>query len=214
MVAEGGLGCTWCENSQSNRLTAWSNDPITNRPSEAIYLRDEDTGAFWTPTPLPIRELDAYRIRHGQGYSVFEHNSHAIEQELTVFVPMYEEGGEPIRVQRLRLRNSSSRRRRLTVMAYYEITEGTDREETQMHVVTNWDNASSSLLARNSYQPHFKDQVTFAATNPVATSYTGDRTALSRSQPIALQPGCPAAAVPVPAIRRGAGSVPRTADRD
>ncbi len=192
LVTEAGLGCTWCENSQSNRLTAWSNDPITNQPSEAIYLRDEDTGTFWTPTPLPIRELDAYRIRHGQGYSVFEHNSHGIEQQLTVFVPMYEEGGEPIRVQRLRLKNSSSRRRRLTVMAYYEITQGTDREETQMHIVTNWNNASSSLLARNSYRPHFKDQVTFAAVNPVATSYSGDRRLFlgrnrSLSNPVSLQ---------------------------
>jgi len=192
LVTEAGLGCTWCENSQSNRLTGWSNDPIINRPSESIYLRDEDTGAFWTPTPLPIRELDPYRIRHGQGYSVFEHNSHGIEQQLTVFVPMYEEGGEPIRVQRLRLRNSSSRRRRLTIMAYYEITQGTDREETQMHVVTNWDNASSSLLARNSYQPQFKDRVTFASTNPVATSYSGDRRLFlgrnrSLANPAALQ---------------------------
>ncbi len=192
LVTEAGLGCTWCENSQNNRLTAWSNDPVTNQPSEAIYLRDEDTGTFWTPTPLPIRELDPYRIRHGQGYSVFEHNSHGIEQELTVFVPMYEEGGEPIRIQRLRLRNSSSRRRRLTVMAYYEITQGTDHEETQMHVVTNWDNASSSLLARNSYQSHFKDRVTFAAINPVAISYSGDRRLFlgrnrSLSSPVALQ---------------------------
>ncbi|RPJ87648.1 MAG: hypothetical protein EHM18_00070, partial [Acidobacteria bacterium] len=192
LVTEAGPGCTWCENSQSNRLTPWLNDPVTNRPSEAIYLRDEDTGVFWTPTPLPIRELDPYRVRHGQGYSVFEHNSHGIEQQVTVFVPMYEEGGEPIRVQRLRLRNSSSRRRRLTVMAYYEVTQGTDREETQMHVVTNWDHASSALLARNSYQPQFKDHVTFAATNPVATSYSGDRRLfLGRNRsllsPVALQ---------------------------
>jgi len=192
LVTESGIGSTWCENSQSNRLTPWANDPVSNPPSEAIFIRDDDTGASWTPTPLPIRELDPYRVRHGQGYSVFEHNSHAIEQELTMFVPTYEEGGEPIRVGKLRLRNSSSRRRRLTVTSYYDVIQGTDREDTQMHVVTNWDPASSSLLARNSYQPHFKDNLTFVSMNPSATSYSGDRAlflGLNRSlaAPVALQ---------------------------
>ena len=75
-----------------NRLTPWHNDPVSDPQSEAIYLRDEESGAVWTPTPLPIRENDAYRARHGQGYTVFEHNSHAIGQELTVFVPVGQDG--------------------------------------------------------------------------------------------------------------------------
>ncbi len=114
MVSESGLGCTWCGNSQTNRLTPWHNDPVSDPQSEAIYLRDDESGAVWTPTPLPIREKDAYRARHGQGYTVFEHNSHAIGQELTVFVPVGENGdGDPVKVCRLRLRNDSGRPRRL-----------------------------------------------------------------------------------------------------
>jgi len=74
-----------------NRLTPWHNDPVADPQSESIYLRDEQSGAVWTPTSLPIRETDAYRARHGQGYTVFEHNSHAIGQELTVFVPIEED---------------------------------------------------------------------------------------------------------------------------
>ena len=81
MVGESGLGFTWSGNSQANRLTPWHNDPVSDPQSEVIYLRDDDTGAVWTPTALPIREKDAYRARHGQGYTVFEHNSHAIGQE-------------------------------------------------------------------------------------------------------------------------------------
>ena len=49
--------------------------------------------------------MDAYRARHGQGYTTFEHNSHAIEQELLTFVPVDARGGLPVRLQRLRLRN-------------------------------------------------------------------------------------------------------------
>ncbi len=72
MVTESGLGFTWHGNSQQRRLTTWQNDPVCDPQSEAIYLRDEDTGSLWTPTALPIREDDAYRARHGHGYSVFD----------------------------------------------------------------------------------------------------------------------------------------------
>ncbi len=104
LVSETGSGFTWYGNSQRNRLTHWSNDPVLDPPVEAIYIRDEETGDL----------LDADRRRrsarrpptgHGMapGYTVFEHNSHGIEQELTVFVPMDDDGGEPMKLQRLRL---------------------------------------------------------------------------------------------------------------
>src|SRR5215831_8411159 len=118
LVTESGSGCCWYGNSQSNRLTPWNNDPISDAPAEAIYIRDEDSGMFWTPTPVPVRELDAYRARHGQGYTEFEHNSHALEQTLLMFVPVAP--ALPVRIQRLRLRNRSTRRRRLSVVAFVE----------------------------------------------------------------------------------------------
>ena len=96
LVSESGSGCCWYGNSQSNRLTPWNNDPISDASGEAIYIRDEDSGVFWTPTPLPVRELDAYRARHGQGYTEFEHNSHALDQTLLTFVPV-DSRPEPIR---------------------------------------------------------------------------------------------------------------------
>ena len=121
MVTESGLGCTWQGNSQLNRLTTWQNDPVTDPVSEAIYLRDEDSGSVWTPTALPIREDDAYRARHGQGYTVFEHNSHAIGQELTVFIPFSEEGPHhPAKICiACGLRNDSSRKRQRLTVSYF-----------------------------------------------------------------------------------------------
>ena len=124
LISESGSGFTWAGNSQQNRLTAWGNDPLCDAPSEAVYIRDEESGGFWSPTPLPIRELDAYRTRHGAGYTVFEHNSHAIEQEMTVFIPQDDVGGDPLCLKRLRLRNDGSRYRRLAVTFYAEWTLG------------------------------------------------------------------------------------------
>jgi len=68
MVSESGSGMTWSHNSQSNRLTPWSNDPVIDPSADAIYLRDEDLGVVWSPTANPIREHDPYRARHGRLY--------------------------------------------------------------------------------------------------------------------------------------------------
>ncbi|HEX8552378.1 MAG TPA: glucoamylase family protein [Abditibacteriaceae bacterium] len=175
LVSESGPGFCWSGNSQMNRITPWSNDPVTDVANDAIYIRDDETGTFWTPTPLPIRENDAYRTRHGQGYSIYEHNSHAIEQTLTVFVPQDEDGGAPVRVQRLRLRNGGSRRRKISVMSFNALTLGTTNEETITNIVTSWDESERVLLARNAYHPAFGHKVAFFAMSPAPLSHSGDR---------------------------------------
>ena len=177
LVSETGSGFTWYGNSQRNRLTGWSNDPVLDPASEAIYLRDEESGVFWSPTAAPIREESAYRARHGAGYSVFEHNSCGIEQELTVFVPVDERGGQPVKLQRLRLTNASARRRRLSVTYYVELTLAENRESSQMHLVSNWDQQAEALMAHNSYHPEYGERVAFAALTPRPDSYGADRAA-------------------------------------
>ncbi|MCU1335749.1 MAG: glycosyltransferase 36 [Bryobacterales bacterium] len=216
LVSESGLGFTWYGNSQQNRLTPWTNDPVSNPPPEVIYIRDDQSGARWTPTVSPIRERDAYRARHGQGYTVFEHNSHAIAQELTVFVPVGENGaGDPVKVCRLRLRNESSRRRHLSVTYFAEWVLGATREDQQLHVQTAFDQESGVLLARQSWRENYAGVVAFAAASPRASTYSGDRTQFlgrnrTRANPAALDtmtldnrsgPGMdPAAALQVPAV--------------
>ena len=67
-VSESGSGYTWSGNSRENQLTPWSNDPVSDPVSEAIYVRDDDTGELWGPTAQPIRlEESTYVARHGAG---------------------------------------------------------------------------------------------------------------------------------------------------
>jgi len=175
LISETGAGFTWQGNSQRNRLTQWSNDPVMDPSAETIYIRDEETGVYWTPTASPIREETAYRARHGAGYTVFEHNSHGIEQELTVFVPLNEQGGDPVKLQRLVLRNDTGRSRKLSLTYFVEWTLGEDRESSRMHIVTSWDNEVKAMIARNRYNPDYSDWVAFAAMSLLPASYTGDR---------------------------------------
>jgi hypothetical protein len=116
-IATEGSGYTWSINSRENQITQWSNDPVTDRPGEVLYVRDDDTGDLWGPTISPIRSTSApFSVRHGQGYSRFEHNAHGIALDLVVYVPL----DDPIKICRLKIRNTSQRRRRLTVTAYVE----------------------------------------------------------------------------------------------
>jgi cyclic beta-1,2-glucan synthetase len=170
-VTETGAGYTWSVNSRENRLTPWSNDAVSDPPGEIVYLRDEDTGTVWSATPLPIRGTGAYIIRHGQGYSVFEHTSHGISQELLLFAPL----DAPVKISLLRLRNRTDRKRKLTVTLYNELVLGVQRITSAPYVITEIDKTSSTIFARNPFNNEFAERVAFCATNERVSSATCDR---------------------------------------
>jgi cyclic beta-1,2-glucan synthetase len=172
LATESGLGFTWSENSRENRLTPWSNDPVSDPCGEAIYLRDEETGEFWTVTPRPVRLAGAYLIRHGQGYTAYERVSHGIKQELLVFVPL----DDPVKVFRLRLSNESDRRRQLSATSYAELVLGVSREASAPYIVTEVDGETGALIAVNRYNNEFAQRVAFADVNNLRRSVTANRT--------------------------------------
>jgi cyclic beta-1,2-glucan synthetase len=169
--AEGG-GYAWSVNSREHQLTPWSNDPVTDRPGQAFYLRDEETADVWSPTALPIRDETAtYLARHGWGYSRFAHASHGIAAELLEYVPL----ADPIKISRLTLRNLSGRTRRLSVTAYVEWVLGASRGAAAPFVTTRIDPVSRAMLANNPWNPAFGKRVAFADLAGRQTSWTGDR---------------------------------------
>ncbi|MDQ2922119.1 MAG: hypothetical protein M3R52_10985, partial [Acidobacteriota bacterium] len=170
-VTETGAGYTWSVNSRENRLTPWSNDAVSDPPGEIVYLRDEDTGTVWSATPLPIRETQPYIIRHGQGYSVIEHTSHGISQELLLFAPL----DAPVKISLLRLRNRTDRKRKLTVTLYNELVLGVQRTTSAPYVITEIDQTASTIFARNPFNNEFAERIAFCATNAGVSSATCDR---------------------------------------
>jgi len=71
-VSESGSGYAWATNSGENRLTPWTNDPVSDPSGESLYIRDEITGKVWSPTPLPAGQKVDYLVSHGQGYTIFK----------------------------------------------------------------------------------------------------------------------------------------------
>ncbi len=190
-VSEVGSGCTWSMNSRENQLTPWSNDPVSDAPGEAFYIRDEDNGDLWSPTVLPIRvENASYVIRHGQGYSRFEHASHGIHSELLQFVSPY----DPVKISALTLTNMSGRSRSLSVTAYVEWVLGATRSVTAAHLITELDAGTGALFAYNPWDKEFGGRIAFADLLGLQTGWTTNRAEFigrngSMDAPAALLPG-------------------------
>ena len=172
-VSESGSGYTWSGNSRENQLTPWSNDPVNDPVSEAIYVRDDDSGDLWGPTAQPIRcEESTYVARHGAGYSRFEHLHNGIQLNLLQFVPL----DDPLKISVLTIENRSGRSRRLSVTAYAEWALGTSRGSSAPGIVTALEPATRSILVRNPWNTEFAGRVAFLDLGGQQTTWTADRT--------------------------------------
>jgi cyclic beta-1,2-glucan synthetase len=170
-VSESGNGTAWSANSYFYRLTPWQNDPVRDPTGECIYLRDADADEIWTPTPEPIREATPYTVKHGTGYSIFEHSHGDIGTSLRVGVPER----DPVKISVLTITNRGAASRRLILTMYAEWVLGVDREKTGQHVRTWMDEDTATMFARNSFDPQFKDWVAFASISEPLRTYTAAR---------------------------------------
>lgn len=188
VISESGSAYTWSENAHEFRLTPWKNDSVTDSCGEALYIRDEESGKYWSPTALPAPDANSYVARHGFGYSVFEHKVGGIQTELTVFVSLE----HPVKFALLKIRNASGRRRSLSISAYHELVMGSLRDKNLMHIVTEVDPKSGALLAYNHYNKEFPDRVVFLDTSETTRYVCGDRSEFlgrngSLERPAAMQ---------------------------
>ena len=172
IVTESGQAYTWIDNAHEFRLTPWNNDPVTDMTGEAFYLRDEESGRFWSPSPFPCRGASDYISRHGFGYSVFEHSEDGIDSTMTVFTDLV----DPVKFIVIKLHNNSQRARRLSATGYIEWILGDLKGKTQMHIVTDLDVLSGAILATNSYNTEFNNKAAFFDVDDGNRSITADRT--------------------------------------
>ncbi|NLI60079.1 MAG: glycosyl transferase [Clostridiales bacterium] len=188
LVTESGAGYTWYGNSRENKLTPWSNDPIVDPPGEAVYIRDEDTGVIWSITPGPIRSSGEYIIRHGQGYSVFEHDRKRLKQRQIMFVSP----DQPIKYYHIQLDNNSQRTRRISLTFYVEWVCGVNPIPSNQFITTMEDKELNAIFALNPYNEEFQGKIAFIASNRSCAGITGDRTEFigrngSMETPLALK---------------------------
>ncbi|RYG50541.1 MAG: cyclic beta 1-2 glucan synthetase, partial [Chitinophagaceae bacterium] len=171
VISESGQSYTWVDNAHSLRLTPWNNDTVGDLRGEAYYLRDEESGRFWSPSPLPARGISPYITRHGFGYSIFEHSEDGIRSEMKTFVDIK----DPIKFVVIKLHNFSNRARRISITGYVEWVLGDLRAKTLRHTITELDISSGAILARNAYDSSFAGRVAFFDVDEPSKTITGDR---------------------------------------
>ena len=171
LVSENGSGCTWAESSYFYRLSPWRNDPVSDPPTEVVYLRDDETGEVWTVTPTPVRHASPYVVRHGPGSTEFRHNHAGIAASLSLGMAP----SDPVKITVLTVTNETNHLRRLTVTSYIEWVLGVAREVTRHHVRTTFDRGLEAMFAQNGFDPQYAEWVAFAALSEPLSSYTADR---------------------------------------
>ena len=171
LISESGGGYTWSGNSGENRLSPWTNDPVSDPAGESFYLRDEMTGEIWSPTPYPSGTGADYLVRHSQGYSIFESINMGFRQELKFFV----DPKEPVKFISLTLQNQTQHHRRVTGTYFVEWVLGTHRDKTKAFLIPTYDHETGSLMVRNPYNPEFSNHVAFLTSDHPIHGITTDR---------------------------------------
>ncbi len=171
VITESGPSYTWSENAHEFRLTPWYNDPVTGNCGEAFYIRDEETGHYWSPMPSPVIGSSNYVTKHGFGYSIFECEEDGIHTQVTIFVDLEAK----IKFTVIKIQNVSGRARTLTVTGYVEWVLDSLRTKSAMHIITEFNPEYRTLLTRNPYNSEFPNRVAFLDVNDVKFNFTTDR---------------------------------------
>ncbi|MDE1191380.1 MAG: glucoamylase family protein [Arachidicoccus sp.] len=173
VISESGSAYTWGVNAHEFRLTPWKNDAVSDSSGEAFYIRDEESGNYWSPMPLPKKGKFNYIVHHGFGYSIFKYLEEEIYSELTVFTDLKKD----VKYCVIKLKNQSSRKRKISATGYVEWVLGELSAKSAMYIITENDLENDAIFARNRYNSIFCDKVAFFDVDGFNKSSTADRKA-------------------------------------
>ena len=157
-VSETGAGYTWSENSRENKLTSWSNDPVTDTHSEAFYIRDEEKKIYWSPTPGPVPGNGFYKVIHGFGYTEFRHESENIDQSLIQFVPQ----SDSLKISKITLQNKGEQKRSISLFRYTNRVLGVERTSASRFIIQERV-GGNTIYAHNHYNNEFAGRTVFSS---------------------------------------------------
>ena len=171
IVTECGGGYTWSDNSRENRLTSWSNDPVLDPPSEAVYLRRSEHGDYWSLTPAPAGDGLDYVVEHGFGSSSFQTANQGISSKLTISGASHDK----VKWYSIVLSNNEGTEQKLELYFYADLVLGVTRETSYRFVTTHFDRSAQTLCAQNHYNNEFAGHVVALGSSEPIISFSASR---------------------------------------
>ena len=174
-ISEVGSSYTWYGNSRENKITPWSNDWVSDPTGEALYIRDNKLGTYFTITPMPIRDGGEYTIKHSFGYSTFTHSAYNIKGEMQVFCPK----DEKVKLCKVKIKNLSDMDRDLSLFYYAQLVLGVYNYGSAKYITTSI--KDNYIYGENPYSKYFGKQKAYLSIidnkdgNNNSQSFTGDR---------------------------------------
>ncbi len=172
-------GYTWNKNSKLNKITAWSNDQVTDTPSEIIYLKDMDTDQKWSLGFNPMHDKNDYYAIYGFGYAKYIHTSSKIKQTTEIFVPQ----NDNIKINLITLENKNPQKKNIKLIYYLKPVIGEDEIKTNGYININFNSASNIMFIKNLMSEN-KDNQIFVSSSEKINSYTGSRTSFFKNSTI------------------------------
>lgn len=206
VLTQAGSGYSWMTHATFNRLTRWEQDLVADDWGKYVYVRDRASGERWSLTYQPVKAKPSfYECRHGIGYTTITSVNAGVKSETTVFVP----ADDSLEIWRVRLTNTTRRKRTLDLMSYLEWNLGpapdTHREFHKMFIDLEYSAGAQGLIATkrlNTIAEHGRGQAwnvewphfAFHAASVRPIGWDGDKEAFlgrlgSKADPEALRRG-------------------------
>ena len=162
-------GFTWNQNSRLNRISAWNNSSNTDIPSEIIYIKNKETGEYWSLCDNITVTPQEYHIKYGFGYVIVKTIKNQIIQELESFVAKEDR----VKVNIFKLKNTSNEKKNLKILYYIKPVLGEDETQTNGYIYVQMNN--NVVTAENLYTDNFKGQIVYCGSSEKIKSFTGSK---------------------------------------
>ena len=132
VISHNAGGYSFYNSPEYNRVTKFRPNGTFDRPGHYVYLRDDETGDYWSISWQPVaKSLDeaSYEVRHGLSYSKFKCDYNGIEATKTLFVPK----GEDAEVWDVVIKNTSDKPRVISAFSFVEFSFSHIQSDNQNH---------------------------------------------------------------------------------
>lgn len=148
VISHNAGGYTFFKSTEHHRVTRFRPNGVPlDRPGHYVYIRDDETGEYWTISWQPVGKdftKAKYTCRHGLSYSKFQCEYNGIDAEQLLFIPIEDD----VELWDVKIKNNGTKPRKLSVFTYLEFS--------YHHVEIDNQNFQMSLYASGS---NYKDGI-------------------------------------------------------